>query len=228
MDQRRGFVYIHINIGQDAILDPDDDMFNAVIDVACPIRTVSALLFVRPESNEFNPAIFHNVNKHTQSRGKLYHLNPNDYAQVHFILSAFGVPVGCLPISKEGTLDLSWHIQYVMSRRSLEEKHRRTSDNSSLEDAPKPSNGDFVGIESPGQNDVLCGVESLARNHIGNFKYLSYIEAHFEEYNSIEDRLERKAFFDKVFSLVVGPGGRFLQRHEATGLWIPVKDSVLH
>ena len=45
MDQRRGFVYIHINIGQDAILDPDDDMFNAVIDVAlsCPIRTVPDL-----------------------------------------------------------------------------------------------------------------------------------------------------------------------------------------
>ena len=121
---------------------------------------------------------------------------------------------------------LSWHIQFVRSRRSLEEKHQRTSDNSSLEDAPKPSNGDFVGIESPGKNDVLCGVESLARNHIGNFRYLSYIEAHFEEYNSIEDRLERKAFFDKVFSLVVGPGGRFLQRDEATGLWIPVKDSV--
>ena len=224
--QRHGVVYVHINIGEDMIEEPPD-LYVAGVDVAlaCPTRIDSNLLFVRPESTEFTSDIFHATGNHNQVRIQLHRLQPNDFNKMHFILSTVGIPVECLPVSKEGALDLTWHNQFLKSRRLVEEATARAADGDKNASISSPL-VDLGGTSSPSQNDVLCGVESLARTHIGNFKYLSYIESHFDEYNAIEDRLQRKAFFEKVFAVVQKSGGRFLQRSKTTGLWVPVEDSV--
>ena len=187
---------------------------------SCPARMASSHIFVNKDNFEFNREHNETFDKHMLARLQLHRLDAaDDYAKdLHVTLGTLGVPAQCLPLTKTGDFDLTFHNEFVRSRRALEQSRK----------AHRPIS--TTGVEKlssaePGPCDVVYGMDSFSKSHKGNAKYLSYVEAFFEAYDAIDDRLRRRDIFMRVLCSVHNSGGRFLQRDQ-DGRWREVPDEA--
>ena len=236
LDQRRGIVGLHMNIGPTAgSSERDVSVSNTVVWANTPIRLSATHIFVNPDNQEFSNEQYRKVDKSMQARVKLYRIPLQNYAQeLHFILGTLGIPTDTLPLTKKGEFDLTYHNEFLKARRDLETKTTTSvalsfddidpldididldhHDSSSL--IADLANADAIGttmILSPLRHDVLLGVDALAKAHPGNSEYLQIIDSHFDVYNSVVDRLQRRVVMERVLTLIHARGGRFLQRRK--------------
>ena len=215
-DQRRGFVLVSINMGENmSFYGKEPSKNNAAVIGVLPVKIVAAHFFDASgtfgESFVLNAPGFNSIDPKTQVRIRSHSLGQYDYKQLHFLLNTHGIPARVIPLREDGKYDLMYHNEYLRARKALETERQQQFDGSRVGERNAPT-------LSPGPRDVVYGVDKFARSHVGNVKYLSLVEEMFPEYDVIEDRLQRPIIYQRLLDKIHHSGGTFLYKDDE-GLW---------
>ena len=211
-EQRRGFVLVNINMGENiSSFGKEVTKNNAAVIGVLPVKCVAAHFFDASgtfgEHFVLNAPGFNSIDPKTQVRIRIHPIGKYDYKQLHFLLNTHGIPARVIPLREDGQYDLMYHNEYIRARKALETERQQQSDRS--RNAP---------TLSPGPRDVIHGIDNFARSHVGNVKFLSLVEEMFPEYDVIEDRLQRPIIYQRLLDKIHDSGGLFLYKDD-DGLW---------
>ena len=205
-DQRRGFVLISINMGENmCCFGKEVSNNNAAVVGMPPVKLVAIHMFDAYEKLMRNSV--NTLDQKAQVRIRFHSLGQYDYKQLHFLLNTHGIPASVIPLREDGKYDLMYHNEYLRARKALETERQQQSDRS--RNTP---------TLSPGPHDVIHGIDNFARNHVGNVKFLSLVEEMFLEYDDIEDRLRRPIIYQRALDKIHDSGGLFLYKDD-DGIW---------
>ena len=213
-DQRRGFVLICINMGENmSFYGKEDTKNNASVMVLGRPLVKCVATHVFDASGTFGKKyrfVFNSsrIDQNAQVRIRIHSIGQYDYKQLHFLLNTHGIPARVIPLREDGKYDLMYHNEYLRARKALETARQQQSDRSSRN----------THTLSPGPRDVIHGIDNFARSHAGNVKFLSLVEEMFPEYDAIEDRLERPIIYQQQLDKIHDSGGLFLYKDD-DGLW---------
>ena len=210
-DQRRGFVLVSINMGENtSSFGKDVSKNNAAVIGMPPVKLVAIHIFYGASETAFFEHLRPSVNtldKNAQVRMRIHSLGQYDYKQLHFLLNTHGIPASVIPLREDGKYDLMYHNEYLRARKALEAERQQQSDCSRN-----------THVLSPGPRDVIHGFDNFARSHVGNVKFLSLVEQMFPEYDAIYDRLRRPIIYQQLLDKIHDSGGLFLYKDD-DGLW---------
>ena len=218
-NQRRGVVHLLINMEPKPSNHIDLSKSNSAVGSCLPIRTIAVHMFEEDTQalTDVVPSVVNQVlDKRVQVRIRKVVVPHNDYKQIHFILNTYGIPVQTMPTKENGDFDTTYHKMLLDTRKASEASifTSTKAEDDRVDPACSQQN-----ICTPGFKDVLLGKDSLAKNHVGNVRYLSAVRELFPAYDATDDRLARRAFFESVLNTVYGYGGRFLRRDDSGIQW---------
>ena len=215
-DQRRGFVLISINMGENmSVYDQIESAKNNVAVIAMPpVKIVAAHFF--DASGTFGRSLrfafnANHIDQKAQVRIRSHSLGQYEFKQLHFLLNTHGIPASVIPLLEDGEYDLMYHNEYLRARKALETERQQQSDGKSSGERNAPT-------LSPGPCDVIHGKDNFARSHIGNVKFLSLVEEMFPDYDVIDDRLQRPIIYQRALDKIHDSGGLFLYKDD-DGIW---------
>ena len=121
--------------------------------------------------------------------------------EVHYKLMTFGIPTNLLPLTTDGEIELDNHQLWLEQRRHKEDLgiHKKDEVNT-IELATVP-----------GSSDIIMGREKIAREHLGNRRFLKMIQDNKEHYDSAPSKADKTLFATQMVHIIKESGGRFLK-----------------
>jgi hypothetical protein len=130
------------------------------------------------------------------------------HSECQYKLMTFGIPVKEFPITTQGQLKTGKHKGWV-ERRKQKETYLKT-------------NAVQAGaVDLPIKCDVLLGKGMPCQEHAGNKHLHERVAMCYEEYDNAK-RDRKTEIAEELVALVNKSSGRFLKRHEASGMWVEV------
>ena len=217
-NQRRGLVVLLINMEPKPSNHNELAKSNVAVQSCLPIQIIAVHLCEENTQalTDIVPSLVNGIlDERIQVRIRKAVVPKNDYKQIHFILNTYGIPVQTMPTKENGDFDTTYHKLFLDARKASEATI--ISSVKAEDGRMEPTCSEH--IYTPGFHDVLLGTDSLAKNHVGNVRYLSAVRELFPQYDATNDRLARGAFFESVLNTVHGYGGRFLRRDDSGIQW---------
>jgi hypothetical protein len=125
-------------------------------------------------------------------------------------LMSFGIPMKNFPLDKEGRLKIGKHLQWI-ERRKQKEMYLETN------------NIQKGATDLPTKFDVLLGRGRPCQEHVGNQTLREWVSIFYKEYNAAA-RDEKTMMASQIVAFVHKTQGRFLQKDNDSGMWVPVSD----
>jgi hypothetical protein len=83
----------------------------------------------------------------------------------------------------------------------------------------------------PNEYDVICGRGRGVYRHTGNMKFHALLVAHIPEYQTLQSKIDKTTFFNKMIDLVRSQNNgttRFVRRHEHNNhMWEELSDDQI-
>ena len=162
--------------------------------------------------------------------------------EVQYSLQRFGVHLKDIPVSQDGTLLITRHLDYIKECRRAEAMERQQKVQNEQR-GPTHIRDELDGemktyIEIPGPHDVLLGRGKQYQKHAGNV-YLDELVARYKkQYFSLSSSIEKNVLAQAIMKMVYEKNGRFLQRapagnktafkggNNAPNLWVQISDEA--
>lgn len=81
---------------------------------------------------------------------------------------------------------------------------------------------------TPGKNDILCGRDKTAFNHIGNKRFRVLIAKNYKRYQAAGTRDIKTLITNEIIEQIRKEECRFLRRNPDTKLWHPADKQYIH
>lgn len=129
--------------------------------------------------------------------------------ETQYQLLTYGIPVHDLPLTITGTLKTKNHLQWMKSRKVIDQARDEGQDASK------------IGTFHPGMYDVLFSRGGNV-SHFGNMEFRLIIQSRIEAYNS-GGRKERAKIREEMIALIREKGGRILMS-QTDGWWVELSN----
>ena len=121
--------------------------------------------------------------------------------EVHYNLMTFGIPTKLLPYTENGEIRLDNHQLWFQQRQNLEKSRESKRD-----EVENSQNAIF-----PGPLDILMGRDKVAREHVGNRRFLNIIQDNKEMYDAAPSKADKTLYATQMVHIIKESGGRFLR-----------------
>lgn len=211
--------------------DPEDRRENMFLMNSIPVRTC-AIHFCLPNDGGPVHLLFWALwmlalGRNNRVRARLHNpaapasggLGGLSSTEVQHAILSFGVNIQELPITSGGQVKTKNHLQWIKTRKAIDEGRRRASLLCCLTSSTNPSNmamssrrqwTDDEMIVHPGVHDVLL-VKGGSVRHWGNIEFQGLLASRVKEYiNHLSRSVQRKAIRAQIIKTVHDRLGRFL------------------